>query len=123
MNVNLIDQLITAIYKVYEESDILKPQMSKLMAKYITPVVNQIRKSQKSNLSINDLIFIKNLLEMQIKGNDTLIVFLSQNFINGADDIDILNDVRQKGKDIERIIDKINNVIINKEIIELTCIN
>jgi hypothetical protein len=118
--ISLTDQLITSIYKMYEESDILKPQLSKLMAKYITPIVSQIRKSQKSNLTIDDFIFIKNLLEMQIKGNDTLIVFLSQNFINGADDIDILNDVRQKGKDIEKVVDKINSIIVNKEIFELT---
>ncbi len=120
MNVSSTDRLITAIYKVYEESDILKPQLSKLMQKYITPIVCDIRKSQKSNLTIDDFIFIKNLLEMQIKGNDALIVFLSQNFINGADDIDILNEVRQRGKDIEKVVDKINNIIINKEIIELT---
>jgi hypothetical protein len=120
MTISLTDQLITAIFKVYEESGILKPQLSKLMQKYITPIVCDIRKSQKSNLTIDDFIFIKNLLEMQIKGNDALIVFLSQNFINGADDIDILNEVRKRGKDIERVVEKINSVIVNKEIVELT---
>jgi len=120
MTISLTNQLITSIFKMYEESDILKPHLFRLMTKYITPIVSQIRKQQKSNLSTDDFIFIKNLLEMQIKGNDSLIVFISQNLINGADDIDILNDIRQKGKDIEKIVEKINSIIVNNEIFELT---
>jgi hypothetical protein len=115
-----IDELITAIYSMYENSDILKPQLSKLMAVYITPIVSKIRNVQKSSLTIEDFTSIKILLEMQIKGNDALIVFLSQNFINGADDIDVLNDIRQRSKDIEKIVEKINNIVINKEIFDMT---
>lgn len=115
-----IDKLITAVYQMYENSDILKSQLSKLMAVYITPVISKIRNSQKLSLTLEDFTSIKMLLEMQIKGNDALIVFLSQNFISGADDIDILNEVRQRSKDIEKIVEKINNIITNKEIFDMT---